>query len=113
MPLNTSPATLALLNDYQHGFPLCVEPFATIAQQTGLRADAVLAQYMSLVSAALILVFPLASMAADWRRERRVHAEGDARGAARVDPPEQEVEALGDGRYALTLTFSADSALQR
>lgn len=25
-----------------------------------------------------------------------------ARGAARVDPPEQEVEALGDGRYALT-----------
>lgn len=45
MPLNTSPATLALLNDYQHGFPLCVEPFATIAQQTGLSADAVLAQY--------------------------------------------------------------------
>ena len=39
-----------------------------------LLPDAVLAQYMSLVSAALILLFPLAGMAADWRRERRVHA---------------------------------------
>ncbi|TXH86882.1 MAG: Lrp/AsnC family transcriptional regulator [Rhodoferax sp.] len=45
MPLHTSPATLALLNDYQHGFPLCDAPFAAIAQQTGLDADAVLAQY--------------------------------------------------------------------
>ena len=45
MPLNTSPATLALLNDYQHGFPLCDAPFAAIAQQNGLAPDAVLAQY--------------------------------------------------------------------
>ena len=45
MPLNSSPATLALLNDYQHGFPLCDAPFAAIAQQTGLTPDAVLAQY--------------------------------------------------------------------
>lgn len=45
MPLHTSTATLALLNDYQHGFPLCDAPFAAIAQQTGLDADAVLVQY--------------------------------------------------------------------
>ncbi len=45
MPLNASSATLALLNDYQHGFPLCDAPFAAIAQQTGLTPDAVLAQY--------------------------------------------------------------------
>lgn len=32
---------------------------------------------------------------------RRVNAAEAARGAARVDPPEQEVEALGDGRYGL------------
>lgn len=38
-----------------------------------LLPDAVLAEYMSLVSAALILLFPLAGMIADWRRERRVH----------------------------------------
>lgn len=39
-----------------------------------LLPDAVLAQHMSLVSAAAILLFPLAGMAADWLRERRVHA---------------------------------------
>lgn len=33
----------------------------------------------------------------------RVNAAEAARGAARVDPPEQEVEPLGDGRYALRL----------
>ena len=43
--MNASPATLALLNDYQHGFPLCDEPFTTVAQQTGLTPDAVQAQY--------------------------------------------------------------------
>lgn len=32
---------------------------------------------------------------------QRANAAEAARGAARVDPPEQEVEALGDGRYAL------------
>lgn len=45
MPLTAPPATLALLNDYQHGFPLCGTPFATIARHTGLSPDAVLAQY--------------------------------------------------------------------
>lgn len=45
MPLHTPSATLALLNDYQHGFPLCDAPFAAIAQQNGLAPDAVLAQY--------------------------------------------------------------------
>lgn len=45
MPLNAASATLALLNDYQHDFPLCDAPFAAIAQQTGLGAEAVLAQY--------------------------------------------------------------------
>ncbi len=38
-----------------------------------LMPDAVLAQHMSLVSATVILVFPLAGMAADWHRERRIH----------------------------------------
>jgi VacB/RNase II family 3'-5' exoribonuclease len=33
---------------------------------------------------------------------RRIQAAEDRRGAARVDPPEQEVAALGDARYALT-----------
>lgn len=32
---------------------------------------------------------------------RRIEAAEDRRGAARVDPPEQEVAALGDGRYEL------------
>ena len=32
---------------------------------------------------------------------RRIEAAERRRGAARVDPPEQEVEALADGRYAL------------
>jgi len=32
----------------------------------------------------------------------RIQAAEDRRGAARVDPPEQEVAALGNGRYALT-----------
>ena len=32
---------------------------------------------------------------------RRIQAAEDRRGAGRVDPPEQEVAALGDGRYAL------------
>ncbi|MBB4612795.1 RNB domain-containing ribonuclease [Novosphingobium taihuense] len=36
------------------------------------------------------------------RFAERVNAAEAARGAARVDPPEQEVEALGDGRYALS-----------
>jgi uncharacterized membrane protein SirB2 len=39
-----------------------------------LLPDAVLAQHMSLVSAAVILIFPVAGIAADWRREGRVHA---------------------------------------
>jgi exoribonuclease R len=33
---------------------------------------------------------------------KRIQGAEDRRGAARVDPPEQEVDALGDGRYALT-----------
>lgn len=36
------------------------------------------------------------------RFAERVTAAEAARGAARVDPPEQEVEALGEGRYALS-----------
>lgn len=36
------------------------------------------------------------------RFAERVNDAEAARGAARVDPPEQEVEALGDGRYALS-----------
>lgn len=33
---------------------------------------------------------------------RRIEAAEKARGASRVDPPEQEMQALGEGRYALT-----------
>jgi exoribonuclease R len=33
---------------------------------------------------------------------RRIQAAEDRRGAARVDPPEQEVDAIGDGHYELT-----------
>ena len=33
---------------------------------------------------------------------KRIQGAEDRRGAARVDPPEQEVDALGDGGYALT-----------
>lgn len=36
---------MALLNDYQHGFPLCARPFDAIAQATGGSETAVLAQY--------------------------------------------------------------------
>lgn len=39
-----------------------------------LMPDALLAEHMSLVPAVAILLFPLAGIAADWRRERRVHA---------------------------------------
>jgi hypothetical protein len=46
--------------------------------------DAVLAQHMSLVSAAVILIFPVAGTAADWRREGRVHAATDADRARRA-----------------------------
>ncbi|MEA3002568.1 MAG: hypothetical protein QOH81_1356 [Sphingomonadales bacterium] len=35
---------------------------------------------------------------------RRIQAAEDARGAARVDPPEQEVAALGDGHFELTFS---------
>lgn len=36
---------LALLNDYQHGFPLCERPFATIAMVVGGDEAQVMAQY--------------------------------------------------------------------
>lgn len=39
-----------------------------------LLPDAILVQYMSLISAAAILLFPLAGMGADWLRERRIHS---------------------------------------
>lgn len=35
---------LRLLNDWQHGFPLCRDPFGTLAQATGLTRSAVLDQ---------------------------------------------------------------------
>jgi siroheme decarboxylase len=34
---------LRLLNDWQHGFPLCRDPFGVLAEQTGLARDDVLA----------------------------------------------------------------------
>ena len=36
-------STLRLLNDWQHGFPLCRDPFGVLAGRTGLSRDAVLA----------------------------------------------------------------------
>lgn len=45
----------------------------------------------------------LDQLPADFARfADRMNAAEAARGAARVDPPEQEVEALGSGRYALS-----------
>ncbi len=38
-----------------------------------LTPDALLAQHMSLIPALAILLFPLAGIAADWMRDRRVH----------------------------------------
>jgi hypothetical protein len=46
---------------------LVVTPFNRLAP------DAVLAKSMSLIPAIALLGFPLAGMAADWLRERRVH----------------------------------------
>lgn len=43
---------------------------------------------------------------------RRIAAAEDARGAARVDPPEQEVERNGEGRYKLVLRPQAGAELQ-
>ena len=37
-------ADLRLLNDWQHGFPLCRDPFGVLAAQTGLDREEVLAQ---------------------------------------------------------------------
>lgn len=37
-------ADLRLLNDWQHGFPLCRDPFGVLAAQTGLEREQVLAQ---------------------------------------------------------------------
>ncbi|MDT8991538.1 Lrp/AsnC family transcriptional regulator [Curvibacter sp. APW13] len=45
MALPDCPITLALLSDYQHGFPLCEQPFATIAAAHGLDEADVLARY--------------------------------------------------------------------
>ena len=36
-------ARLRLLNDWQHGFPLCADPFGVLARATGLEREAVLA----------------------------------------------------------------------
>lgn len=40
-----SATELALLNNYQHGFPLCEQPFAHIAQAVGGSEEQVIAQY--------------------------------------------------------------------
>jgi hypothetical protein len=52
----------------------CAMAALVITPVNRLTPDAVLAQYMSLGSALAILLFPLSGMAADWRRDRRIHA---------------------------------------
>ena len=52
----------------------CAMAALVITAVNRLTPDAVLAQYMSLGSALAILLFPLSGMAADWRRDRRIHA---------------------------------------
>lgn len=52
----------------------CAMAALVITPVNRLTPDAVLAQYMSLGSALVILLFPLSGMAADWRRDRRIHA---------------------------------------
>lgn len=52
---------------------LCGMAALAITAINRLTPDSVLAQYMSLGSALAILLVPLAGMAADWRRDRRVH----------------------------------------
>jgi exoribonuclease R len=42
----------------------------------------------------------------------RIQAAEDRRGAARIDPPEQEVTALGDGRFKLLLRPQLESELR-
>jgi hypothetical protein len=44
-----------------------------ITPMNRLTPDALLAQHMSLIPAIAILAFPLAGIAADWLRDRRVH----------------------------------------
>ncbi|SDL96139.1 DNA-binding transcriptional regulator, Lrp family [Oryzisolibacter propanilivorax] len=48
------PADLALLNDWQRGFPLCARPFAAIGRALGLEEDAVLAHYARLQRAGAV-----------------------------------------------------------
>jgi siroheme decarboxylase len=47
MPHTAAPHTLALLNRWQHGFPLVAAPFAAIAAAAGLSEAQVLAGYQS------------------------------------------------------------------
>lgn len=51
----------------------CAMAALVITPVNRLMPDAVLAQFMSLGSALAILLFPLAGMAADWLRDRRIH----------------------------------------
>lgn len=52
----------------------CAMAALVITPVNRLTPDAVLAEYMSLGSALAILLFPLFGMAADWRRDGRIHA---------------------------------------
>lgn len=53
-PAGLSALEKVLLNDYQHDFPLCAEPFRVIAEQCGVTVDDVLATLQSLHDRGLV-----------------------------------------------------------
>ncbi len=53
-PLQLSALEKCLLNDYQHGFPVCETPFAVIAGQQGVAEDEVIRTIESLQQRGLI-----------------------------------------------------------
>ena len=54
MPTSLTPLEKCLLNEYQHGFPVCTEPFAEIAAQQGVTEAQVISTLISLQQHGLI-----------------------------------------------------------
>ena len=54
MPTSLTPLEKCLLNEYQHGFPVCTEPFAEIAAQQSVTEAQVISTLISLQQRGLI-----------------------------------------------------------
>ena len=54
VPTSLTPLEKCLLNEYQHGFPVCTEPFAEIAAQQGATEAQVISTLISLQQRGLI-----------------------------------------------------------